>query len=317
MFYTVISSQLIKTTFQLLVTYALFLLVSTHALADNSAPIVVTIKPLYSLVAHLTEGIETPVLLLNQAQSPHHYNMKPSERRLLAHARMIVWVGPQMESYLSKIIQQQQNSAIVVSVMQANNLRLLNKRKKHSHHDTINNSAINHEDIHTIDPHIWLSTHNAIAISRQISEQLIAQNPKNAEKIKENLQRLQSKITQTQKFIKSTLKSAHQPFITFHDAFQYFEDENKLNYIDSISFDEDTGSSLKHLRKIKSNIDRNKIQCLVYQLPKSAIVDSLTRQTNVKAIALDPLGDQVNNDKEAWFELMQNLAVNFNNCLNP
>ena len=73
---------------------------------DKPGTIVVSIKPLYSLVAHLTEGISKPVLLMKQMQSPHHYHMRPSERRLLANAKIIIWTGPQMESYLNEIIQQ-------------------------------------------------------------------------------------------------------------------------------------------------------------------------------------------------------------------
>ena len=284
--------------------------------AKHTGPIVVTIKPLYSLVAHLTDGIDSPVLLLKQMQSPHHYNMKPSERRLLANARMIVWIGPQMESFLSKIIQQQKNS-VVVAVMQANNLKLLNKRKKHSHHDEHSTSNASSVDLHKIDPHIWLSTHNAVAISQQVSERLISLDPKNEEQYKINLQQLLGKIKQTEEFITTSLKTSNQPFITFHDAFQYFENENGLNYVDSINFDDETGTSLKHLRQIKNSIERNKVQCLVYQAPKPAIIDSLTRKTSVKAVALDPLGLTIKNDKNAWFELMQQLALNFNFCLTP
>ncbi len=309
----------------LIVCFVLFMLsTSTHAAnshttsikqSEDSGDIVVTIKPLYSLVAHLTEGIDTPVLLMKQAQSPHHYNMKPSERRLLANARMIVWVGPQMESYLSKIIQHQKNTATVISTIQAKNLKLLNKRKKHSADENGHISATGYPEPHMIDPHIWLSTQNAAAISKQVGELLAVQDPENAEQYKKNLQRLLNKIEQTSDFIKITLKSSNQPFITFHDAFQYFENENELNYIDSINFDEETGASLKHIRQIKARIEKDNIQCLLYQHPKPAIIDSLTRRTSVKATALDPLGLEVKDDKNAWFEIMKQLAVNFNYCL--
>jgi zinc transport system substrate-binding protein len=300
---------------RLLYLCALSLLVITRTHANNPAPIVVTIKPLYSLVAHLTEGIETPVLLMKQAQSPHHYNMRPSERWLLANARIIVWVGPQMESHISKILKQQKSTTTVISVMQAKNLKLLNKRKKHSADENEHIAATSQAESHMIDPHIWLSTYNAAAISKQISERLITLDSKNAEQYKKNLQQLLSKIEQTRDTIKTTLKNPHQPFIAFHDAFQYFENENKLNYIDSINFDDETGTSLKHLRQIRTRIDKNNIQCLVYQAPKPAIIDTLTRQSTIKAIALDPLGLDVKNDKNAWFELMQQLAANFNDCL--
>jgi len=282
---------------------------------DFPGTIVVTIKPLFSLLAHLTEGITTPVLLMNETQSPHHYSMRPSERRLLAEASMIVWVGPQMETNLSKIIQQQKNSA-VVTALQADNLHILNRRKKHDHDETDQHPASSPET-DKLDPHIWLSTDNAIAISRQLYQQLIRLDPGNAERYKENLALLLSKIKLTAEFINSTLKDRDQPFITFHDAFQYFEDENRLNYANSISFDEETGTSLKHVRRIKASMDEHHIQCLVYQEPKPAIIDALSRQSTVTATALDPLGLNAKNDKEAWFELMRQLAINFSQCLAP
>lgn len=282
---------------------------------DNSGPILVTIKPLYSLVAQLTDGIDTPVLLMKQLQSPHHYNMRPSERHLLATARMIVWVGPQMETSFAGIIQQHEEPTVVTAI-EADGLQLLNKRKKHSN-DKDQHHQADAVDADKIDPHIWLSSHNAAAISRQVCARLIAQDPANAELYRNNLQRLLTKIQHTADSINAILKNRKQPFITFHDAFQYFEDENRLNYADSINFDEETGTSLKHLRRIKTSMEKHNIQCLVYQQPKPAIIDSLTRHTTVKAIALDPLGLEVSDDKEAWFELMKELATDFEQCLTP
>ena len=112
--------------------FILFIL-PTGVYAGAPGTILVSIKPLYSLVAHLTEGISKPVLLMKQMQSPHHYNMRPSERRLLANAKIIIWTGPQMETYLNKIIEQQSNSTIIISAMQAKNLKLLNRRTPHLH----------------------------------------------------------------------------------------------------------------------------------------------------------------------------------------
>jgi len=307
--------------FQQLLSMILLLILTTNSYAadsgdrsaNNSGPILVTIKPLYSLVAHLTEGVTTPVLLMKQAQSPHHYNMRPSERYLLANARMIVWLGPQMESYLSKIIQQQ-DAAVVITALNADKLKLLGKRKKHSHENPESAPVINPEP-DMIDPHVWLSTQNAKAISKQIAESLISNDPINTEAYRNNLLSLLEKIDQTKDFITTTLKHNKQPFIAFHDAFQYFEEENGLNQIDSVTHDDETGTSLKQLRQIMMHIDENNIQCLVYQEPRPAIVDSLTKQTSIKATALDPLGLNITNDKNAWFKIMRQLAVNFSQCL--
>lgn len=294
-------------------------MVSNNTLAGS---IVTTIKPIYSLVSHLTEGVDEPILLMKQNQSPHHYSMRPSERRLLADAKMIIWVGPQMESFLSKVIKQQK-STTVISVIQATGLTLLNKRTAHN-----NQKSHAHEDqqhvlgniiSQNIDPHIWLSTNNAIAISKYITQQLVAFNPDHSKQYQQNLQQLLNKIEQTKNFITTQLNSQpnlrNTAFIAYHDAFQYFEDEHSLNYIDSINFSDEAGTSLKHIRHIKTLIDKDNIQCLIYQAPKPAIIKALTKKTAIKASELDPLGLNSKDDKNAWFELMRQLALDFSFCL--
>ncbi len=94
-----------------------------------------------------------------------------------------------------------------------------------------------------------------------------------------------------------------------------FEAEHQLNHIDSISFDEEAGISLKHLRHIEASIKNNAIRCLLYQPPKPDIVDTLTEQTGIKAFALDPLGLDLEDEKEAWFEIMLTTAATFKQCL--
>ena len=278
--------------------------------------IVVTIKPLYSLTSHLTDGIHEPALLLKNVQTPHHYTVRPSERKLLAKADIIIWLGPELEPQLSKIIQQQRIQANVISATLAKNLKLLNKRSKHSHDEESTKSG-SYSTLNRTDPHIWLSAHNAAQISNHICTSLIKLDPDNTARYQQNLARLLKKIEHTQNLIQKNLNGTNQPFLVFHDAFQYFEDEYKLNYIDSISYGEETGSSLKHLKEVKDQIKKMDIQCLVYQPPKPGIIDTLSRQTTIKSYELDPLGLNIDNDKNAWFEIMQKISTNFSACLNP
>jgi len=278
--------------------------------------IVVTIKPLYSLVSHLVDGVHEPALLLKNVQTPHHYAVRPSERKLLAKADIIIWLGPKLEPQLNKIIQQQRNQVNVVSAARAKNLKLLNKRSKHSH-DEDSTESISYSTHNRTDPHIWLSAHNAAQISKHICTSLITLDPDNTARYQQNLARLLKKIEHTQNAIQKNLDGMTQPFLVSHDAFQYFEDEYKLNYIDSISYGEETGSSLKHLQEIKDQINKMDIQCLVYQPPKPGIIDTLSRETTIKPFELDPLGLNLDDDKNAWFEIMQKISTNFSTCLTP
>ena len=200
----------------------LLVFIPMSSFASDEGKVVVTIKPLYSLTAQLMDGIEEPVLLMKQIQSPHHYNLRPSERRLLSEARMIVWLGPNLESYLSKIINQQQ--AIIVTTIETDGLQLLERRGRHQHshhhesHDTHSAPASD-----KLDPHIWLSTANAIAISRHIADRLIADDPDNAHRYRQNLERLVNRITEVRAQLKAVFEGIDQPYIAYQYAFQYFD----------------------------------------------------------------------------------------------
>jgi len=59
----------------------------------------------------------------------------------------------------------------------------------------------------------------------------------------------------------------------------------------------------------------NDVQCLVYQPPKPDIIDSLVDKTEIKTVAIDPLGQDIDDDKDAWFIIMRDLSRNFKHCL--
>lgn len=281
--------------------------------------IVVTLKPLYSLVAQLTDGVVEPQLLIKQAQSSHYFHLRPSDRQLISDADLIIWFGPNMESSLQKVIQQStynQRTPLIISAMQAEGLSLLPIRSKHSEFDNHHNTEGHPQ---TKDPHIWLSVKNAIVISHYLAQSLKKIDPVNALSYKKNLQRLIQKIKDTESLINSTLHAipdvSNTPFISYHDAYQYFEHEYQLNHIATISYDEDNNPGLKHLIHINKLINEKNIRCLIYQPPKPGIIDTLSHNTPIRVVSIDPAGSMITDDKNAWFILMQQMAEGFQQCL--
>ena len=59
--------------------------------------VAVSIAPLHSLVSALMQGVAEPDLLIPPGQSPHGYQLRPSETRQLSAADLVVWVGPEFE----------------------------------------------------------------------------------------------------------------------------------------------------------------------------------------------------------------------------
>ena len=66
--------------------------------------IVVSIKPIHSIVSALTQGITTPKLLLKTNQSVHNFHLKPSQLSLLDQADLIISIHPDFEAGLTKAL---------------------------------------------------------------------------------------------------------------------------------------------------------------------------------------------------------------------
>ena len=77
-----------------------FGLLSSTAHAAPAPNVLVSIKPLHSIVAAVMEGAGAPELLLTGAASPHSYALKPSDARKIARADVIFWTGPVLETFL-------------------------------------------------------------------------------------------------------------------------------------------------------------------------------------------------------------------------
>src|SRR5579864_2911392 len=73
-----------------------------HSNSEQTTKILVSIKPIYSLVLGLTKNVPKiqTELLLYPPNSPHTFHLKPSDVKKIVDADLIIWVGPELESFL-------------------------------------------------------------------------------------------------------------------------------------------------------------------------------------------------------------------------
>ena len=100
-----------------------------QALAAKTPNVVVSLKPVHSLVAGVMGAAGEPRLLLKGTASPHTYQMRPSDARALAEADLIVWVGEGMETFLERPIANLGARAKVLTLDEAPGLSLLRNRE--------------------------------------------------------------------------------------------------------------------------------------------------------------------------------------------
>lgn len=304
-----------------LLTGTISALVATTALpARAEAPkVVVSIKPIHSLVASVMHGVGEPVLLVRGGASPHSYTMKPSDAKALSAADLVVWVGPELEGFLEKPLQANAPKATRLTLMDLKSLTLLQAREggaweAHDHGHEQHGHADEHEELNS---HIWLDPANARAIVTATADALTAKDPADAEAYRTNADRTLQALDALDAELKATLTPLKdKPFVVFHDAYQYFEARYDLSAVGSITVSPDRRPSAKRLSAIRAKIAGLNAAC-VFSEPQfePTLVRTVVEGTKAKTGVLDPEGADLPEGEALYPTLMRNLAASLRGCL--
>ncbi|PWC49132.1 zinc ABC transporter substrate-binding protein ZnuA [Azospirillum sp. TSA6c] len=295
--------------------------------------VVVSIKPIHSLVAAVMRGVGDPVLLVRGGASPHSYTMKPSDAKALSAADLVVWVGPELEGFLEKPLKANAPKATRLTLMEQTGLTLLQTREggaweahdhgheEHGHKDHDHKGhdhAADHDDDHDeLNSHIWLDPANARAIVTATADALAARDPADAEAYRTNADRTLQAIDALDAELKATLAPLKdKPFVVFHDAYQYFEARYDLSAVGSITVSPDRRPSAKRLSAIRAKIAGLNAAC-VFAEPQfePTLVRTVVEGTKAKTGVLDPEGADLPEGEALYPTLMRNLAASLRGCL--
>jgi zinc transport system substrate-binding protein len=305
-------------------------LTQTFAADGQSTPrVVVSIKPLHSIVAGVMQGIATPELIVDGSASPHTYRLKPSAARALQEADAIFWAGDNVETFLIKPLTSLPRQAKVIALSEIPGIQLLpargGKRWKsdHDHADKLKDSE-GHKDhtdtegaLHDADPHVWLDPLNTIVMVKAIVHTLSEVDPQHASQYQHNGQQIEARLNQLNQTLKSELEPVSGlPFMVFHDGYQYLEKRYHLTAVGSVVFQMDQATSARRLRRLHKLIEVNGVNC-VFSEPEfsSKKVHALIRGTRIKTEVLDPLGSDLPPGSELYFTMMTNLGKSIEACL--
>ena len=298
------------------------LLVGTTATAADAPKVVVSIKPVHSLVAAVMQGVGTPDLIVDGAASPHTYALKPSNARSLQQAQVVFWVGPGMEAFLQKPLASLGSNATVVELDQAPGITKLKFREGGAFepHDDGDEPAAGEDHAHDheeFDTHLWLDPHNAKAMVAEITTSLVATNPANALIYEANQKALNDKLDALDTEIASTLAPVkNKPFIVFHDAYQYFEHRYGVRVSGSITVSPETIPGAQRVSEIHSKVADLGATC-VFAEPQfePKLVNVVLEGTAAKSGVLDPEAATLPQGPDLYFTLMRGIANSLKACL--
>ena len=217
----------------------LFLLLLGFSSLVQAAGMVASTHPLYLIAQAVTQGIESPTLLLTASQSGHDVQLRPKERQLLKESDFVLWFGPAYEAPLAKVLEGQPN-AIALFDLKAFRRQPLRDAQ---------GSPI----AGSLDPHLWLDPVNAIAIAHAIAAVRARQFPAHAAQYQRNAQQFSLRMQAAMRKVQAKTRQPASYWV-YHDAYQYIEQALNLRFKGALTVDHDlppTVSQIKWLQQTR------------------------------------------------------------------
>ena len=234
----------------------------------------------------------------------------------------MVWIGGNLEKFLARSITNLSEDARVLTLHRLPEVRLLPYRLGGIRVEDLGNLAYTNISLadpepHKLDMHIWLDPVNMRAATQETAKLLAEIDPSRVDIYQKNADSTIARITSKEGAIRNQLKDARtQPFLVFHDAYQYFARAFELQLIGAITVDPSRAPGAKRLTELRQVINKGDIRCVFVEPQfKPDIVDSIVADTSATAHPIDALGLQFDPGPNAWFETIEALGTSLANCL--
>lgn len=285
----------------LLVLWLQSLALPAHAQVE----VLASIKPL-GLIAEEVVGSRGKVdNLLSGSASPHDYPLKVSDMQRLKSADLVLWIGPELETFLSKALDQ---------LPPQQQLRAQQIEGLHwpSEEENETEPADPHEHFHQRDPHLWLDPRNGAQVALALAERLAEIDPSNAEHYRSNARQLAERLDLLDQQLAQRLSMVSEPgFAVYHQGYSHFVQRYGLNQLGYVTYGPEQRPGARHLYELRQRLENAK--CLFTEpYYDTSSAKQLAQDVNLKLGHLDPLGAE---NIHSYPALIEAMAEAFSTCL--
>ncbi len=299
--------------FALFVAFTASLFVISSAQAE--VRVLTSIKPLQLIAAAVQDGIAVPEVLLPPGASPHNYALRPSDVRKVQSVELLYWIGPDMESFLPRVLKGRTLPSLAVQDLPGLKLRHF-AEDNHSHAE----EADEHDHDHrpgSLDAHLWLSPVNARVIADRMAADLSAADPANAARYQSNAKAFDARLDALDARLKTRLAPiAGKPYFVFHEAFDYFEDAYGLKHAGVFSVAAEVQPGAQHVATMRTRLQEVGKTCVFSEPPlRPRLAETLVAGLPVKLAELDALGGYTPASAQGYEQVLEKLGNDLAGCL--
>ncbi|MCU7846358.1 MAG: SCO family protein [Candidatus Thiodiazotropha sp. (ex Monitilora ramsayi)] len=269
--------------------------------AKDALRVVVSIKPMHSIVAGLMEGVEAPELLIDD-QVP--YSFKPTKAQLasIQNADILFWVGAELEPGLAEAIGQLSSQVEVIELLSHQGLKVLPSRSQ--------------QDLR--DPFFWLDNRNLMIIIDDITRLLQATDPLRTHLYERNRRNILTRLSRIDREYEYGYRGMKAGLgLQYFDTLQYFEQAYALKVIDHVAGSPIEAIDTAALLKAREKIAMGEASCLLSEKGFPAKhVSLLLDQSEANHGELNSLGFGMQPGPDLYFEVMDHNTDVIKHCLN-
>src|SRR5471030_2809825 len=240
-------------------------LASGFTLNTAQASVVASVRPLGFIASAIADGVTPTEILLPDGASPHDFALRPSDLQKMRRADLVVWVGPEMEAFMTKSAAQLSPNRQVEIATLAAVKPLLMKGSDEDEHDHDHGEG-HDEDEHShgqYNMHVWLSPEIARETAIVIHNKLLELMPQKKQQLDANLSRFEESLTKTDKNIGNMLQHVQgKGYFVFHDAYGYFEKHFGLSPLGHFTINPEIQPGAQRLHLIRTQLVEQKATCV-------------------------------------------------------
>lgn len=260
---------------------------------SNKLQVITTFYPVYEFTKAVAGDKADITMLMPAGTEPHDYEPSAKDISKIARSDIFIYSSNNMETWVKSLkssIDEKQtqilNSSHSIKMIDENEelkseeAELANKEEESSFSSTSN-----------YDPHIWLNPENAKKMVKNISNELIQQDPKNEKYYVKRTNAYLKKLTELNQEYKTTFKNAkNKTFVTQHAAFAYLAKQYGLTQVAVAGISSDEEPSPRRLAELQTYIKKYHVDTIFTESNDSSkIANMLAKETNIKVKGLNPI----------------------------
>ena len=283
--------------------------------ADASVRVITSIKPLQLIAAAVQDGIAVPEVLLPPGASPHNYALRPSDVRRVQEADLLYWIGPDMETFLPRVLSGRSKASVPVESLPGMHLRHFTASAEH--HDDDEDEHDHDHRPGSVDAHLWLSSVNARVIAAKMAADLSQADPANAARYESNVKAFDARLDALDAKIKQRVAGiSGKQYFVFHEAFDYFEEAYGLKHAGVFAVSSEVQPGAQHVAAMRARLTEFGKTCVFSEPPlRPRLADTLSAGLPVKLAELDGLGGYTPATAQGYEQLLNKLADDLAGCL--